>query len=160
MPVVFVEKYGRNTRSRRSAGIPGPLSVMTTWTCSPRPVRRDHDLGRPRLDGVVDEIQDGLLELVAVGVERRQVPREVGAEDDGRMRLAVEAEHALQQPVEVRRSGVKLGIRANRENSSTSRRSPSTSPMMVAVHSSSRPPSSGSRPARRRRSRCARAGSA
>ena len=35
MPVVFVEKYGRNTRSRRSAGIPGPLSVITTWTCSP-----------------------------------------------------------------------------------------------------------------------------
>ena len=55
-------------------GNPGPLSAIVISTCSPpRPARPDRDLGRARLHGVVDEVQHGALELVAVRVERREL---------------------------------------------------------------------------------------
>ena len=87
MPVAFVEKYGRKSASLVLGRDPGAVvGDDDARRAAPPAARRvsDRDLAGAahRLDRVVDEVQDGPLDLVGVDLERRQVRGEIGA--DGR----------------------------------------------------------------------------
>ena len=87
------------------------------------------------------------LDVVGVDLEERQIRRVAGGEREPGMGRR---DTALATPSTSGRTsvglGTKAGMRANRENSSTSRRRPSTSWMIVSVHSATSCCSSGLAP--------------
>ena len=74
-PSLLVVKNGLKSCSRRSAGMPGPLSAISTTTSPASPkLRADPErAGAPRhgLDRVEADVEEDLLELRGVGQDRR-----------------------------------------------------------------------------------------
>ena len=91
-----------------------------------------------RLDGVVDEVDDDPADLLDVDAHRAAAPRR------SRRSIRIVAEQPVVERQRVGRAAAfrsagtarGAGIRANCANSSTSSLSDSTSPTIVAVHSS------------------------
>ena len=129
-PCALVVKNGLKILSTTSGGTPGPSSVICTTivgTCVgpcgavvflDLPVlRRDADVPPPfhRLEGVDDQVREDLAELVAVGVEQRQVAldreRHLDVAPPG---LAVGHRHRGVQDLRDRRSAPSRGAPAAR----------------------------------------------
>ena len=130
-----------NSLSRSSGGMPGPSSATMIRT---RPFRRvvlrlDDDLAAlvERLDRVVDEVDDRRggsgRDPAGPGAATRRTASRCARPRRGRRRAPAWSASSSCRSVGTRRGA---GMRANCENSSTSAFSDSTSPTIVAVHSS------------------------
>ena len=107
-PGALVVKKGSNRRGRTSAGMPGPVSQMRTWT-PPSSVGIGVDVDRAAavhgVRRVVDQVGPHLVELRPVGLDLRQVRRvvprhvdpgaQLGTQDDQRVVQALAHVDAL-----------------------------------------------------------------
>ena len=105
MPASFVVKNGSNTCARlvgvdAGAGV-GHDEVCTRW---PRTTTRDRERAAVlhRLEGVHDQVEDHLLELLGIADEHAVV-RQLALDPDpaGRGRSLLEVEHVVDQLAEV-----------------------------------------------------------
>ena len=88
-PLGFVVKNGSNMLAATSAGMPGPLSSTVTFASPERCLETRTRMACTRtvqlphgLEGILHQVQDHLLDLDAIGLDRQGTRRQMDLERD------------------------------------------------------------------------------